>query len=220
MRTSFRPNAILFDFDGTLVNSREAYLEAAKVTFATLRLAMPTSKEVLEIPKRLEQNLALNDIVEGDIAKFLTVYLATYNSITKEKTTPIPHIQGTLARLSSRAKLAITTMRFVSKAQIMQELKQFSLDTYFDNVITALDTRRPKPSPEPLIKAVAPFNVDLADCVVVGDSVIDIRAGKAAGAKTVSVLSGLYSHEELELEKPDLIIEDVTRLPGHVDLAY
>ncbi len=195
-------------------------MEAAKVAFETLRLVVPPSKEVLEIPKRLEQNLALNDIIQGDIAKFLTVYLATYNLITREKTAPIPHVQDTLARLSSRTKLAITTMRFVSKDQIMHELKQFSLDAYFGSVVTALDTSRPKPSPEPLIKAVAPFNVNLGDCMVVGDSVVDVRAGKAVGAKTVSVLSGLYSYEELELEKPDLIIEDVTCLPDHVDLAY
>ena len=59
----------------------------------------------------------------------------------------------------------------------------------------------------------------MCDCVIAGDSVIDIRAGKAAGAKTVAVLSGLYSQKELAEEKPDLILKDITWLPNHVDSA-
>lgn len=53
--------------------------------------------------------------------------------------------------------------------------------------------------------------------MIVGDSVIDIKAGKAAGAKTVAVLSGLFARDELALENPDLILNDVTQLPNHVD---
>jgi phosphoglycolate phosphatase-like HAD superfamily hydrolase len=53
--------------------------------------------------------------------------------------------------------------------------------------------------------------------VVVGDSVVDIRAGKNAGAKTVAVLSGIFSREELEKEKPDLILESVKELPDFIE---
>jgi phosphoglycolate phosphatase-like HAD superfamily hydrolase len=50
--------------------------------------------------------------------------------------------------------------------------------------------------------------------VTVGDSVIDIRAGKKAGAKTAAVLSGIFSLDELERENPDLILENVNKLPA------
>ena len=50
-----------------------------------------------------------------------------------------------------------------------------------------------------------------------GDSVIDVRAGKAAGAKTAAVLSGLYGYDELVKEKPDLILNDVTELPKFIE---
>jgi phosphoglycolate phosphatase-like HAD superfamily hydrolase len=50
----------------------------------------------------------------------------------------------------------------------------------------------------------------------VGDSIVDIQAGKAAGAKTIAVLSGLFTHEELETEKPDLVIENFTALPKYL----
>jgi phosphoglycolate phosphatase len=61
------------------------------------------------------------------------------------------------------------------------------------------------------------LDVQICDCVIVGDSVSDVRAGKAAGARTVTVLSGLFSHEELAKEHPDLILEDVTQLPNHIE---
>jgi phosphoglycolate phosphatase-like HAD superfamily hydrolase len=57
----------------------------------------------------------------------------------------------------------------------------------------------------------------MCECVVVGDSVADIKAGKNAGIKTVAVLSGIFSREELESEKPDLIIENVNKLPDFLE---
>jgi phosphoglycolate phosphatase-like HAD superfamily hydrolase len=80
-------------------------------------------------------------------------------------------------------------------------------------VVTAFDTHRPKPSPETLITCAKRMSIDTCACLVVGDSVADIRAGKAAGAKTVAVLSGIFSCEELENEKPDLILANVNKLP-------
>jgi phosphoglycolate phosphatase-like HAD superfamily hydrolase len=51
----------------------------------------------------------------------------------------------------------------------------------------------------------------------VGDSVADVRAGKNAGAKTIAVLSGIFTREELEKEKPDLIINDINELPSFLE---
>jgi len=214
-----KAQAIIFDLDGTIVDSKEAYLEAARVAFQNLNLRMPEVRTVLEIPKRLEQKLPIDDIVNGNVANFLDAYLKTYYAITREKTKPIPNVQITLSKLAVKAKLAIATMRFTPKSQIVTDLEQFSLAQYFRCIITALDTNNPKPSPEALIKAVRALNANLCECIVVGDSVVDVRAGKAAGAKTVSVLSGLFSHRDLVLEEPDIIIDDVTRLPEQVDFA-
>jgi phosphoglycolate phosphatase len=57
----------------------------------------------------------------------------------------------------------------------------------------------------------------MCDCVIVGDSISDIRAGKAAGTKTIAVLSGIFSFQELAEENPDLIIKDVTELPAFIE---
>ena len=87
---------------------------------------------------------------------------------------------------------------------------------YFSHVVTAMDTAKPKPSPEALIKCIEALDVDMCSCIIAGDSVNDVRAGKAAGAATVAVLSGLYKCKELVKEHPDLILKDVTGLPAYI----
>jgi HAD superfamily hydrolase (TIGR01509 family) len=216
-KTKLTVKGILFDLDGTIVDSRDAYLEAARIAFETMEQKLPEPRISLEIPKRLEQNLPISDIVKGNVANFLEMYLKTYYKITKEKTKPIPNIHVTLDILSKKAKLALITMRFVPKAQVAQELEQFKLAKYFSYIVTALDTHKPKPSPEALIKSVKALDVNICDCAIVGDSVSDVKAGKAAGSMTVAVLSGLFSCEELAREKPDLILKDVTSLPNYLD---
>lgn len=212
-----RVKGVLLDLDGTLVDSKEAYLEAARTAFAAVGKKTVDTKVALEIPRRLEQYRPIDDIVTQDLQKFLETYLKTYYSVTTTKTKPIPHISDTLKKLSEKAKLALVTMRYVPKKAVIEELEKFGLSQYFDYVMTALDTRNPKPSPEGLIKCVKELGVQMCDCVVVGDSVSDIRAGKAAGVKTVAVLSGIFSFEELRKEEPDLILETVNLLPYLVE---
>jgi len=212
-----KAKGIFFDLDGTIVDSREAYYEAARTACQAMGLEPLEAKAALEIPRRLEQKQPINDIVKGDIHKFLDVYLKTYYSITTEKTKPIPNISTTLQTLSRKAKLALITMRSVPKKTITKELQHFGIAKYFTYVVTALDTHKPKPSPEALIKCIKALDVQMCDCIIVGDSVNDIRAGKAAGAKTAAVLSGLFSHKELAKEHPDLILENATKLPKFIE---
>ena len=207
-----KAKAIIFDLDGTIVNSRDTYSEAAKKAFQELGLEPPTTQTTLQIPKRLEQNLPISDLVHSNEAHFLDVYLRTFYEITTVKTKPIPNVHGALEDLQQKAKLAIITMRDFPQAKVAEELQQFGLAKYFTLILTAKDTHKPKPSPEALKKALKVMDVQVCDCLVVGDSVIDITAGKAAGAKTIAVLSGLYTKQELAKIKPDLILRDATEL--------
>jgi HAD superfamily hydrolase (TIGR01509 family) len=213
----WKAKGIFFDLDGTIVDSREAYFEAARIAFQAIGEEPPEMKVALEIPRRLERKQPISNIINGDTREFLDVYLRTYYSITEAKTKPIPNVSTTLKVLSKNAKLVLITMRFVPKEAIIKELERFNIAEYFTYVITALDTHKPKPSPEALIKCVKALDVQMCDCVMVGDSVSDVKAGKAAGAKTVAVLSGLFSCDELAKECPDLILEDVTRLMGFME---
>jgi len=207
---------VFFDLDGTIVDSREAYLEAARTAFQALGKEPLDAKVALEIPRRLERKQPISDLVKGGTGKFLDVYLSAYYSVTAEKTRPFLNVSTALENLSKKAKLALITMRAVPRHAVMAELEHFGIARYFTYIVTALDTSEPKPSPEALIRCVKALDVQICDCVIVGDSISDVRAGKAAGALTVAVLSGLFSREELAEERPDLILKDVTVLPDFV----
>jgi len=210
--------AILFDLDGTIVDSRQAYLEALKTAFTATGQKIVGIDIVTEIPKRLEQNLPINDLLIGiDVQRFLETYLKAYYQTTALNTKPFPNVACTLEKLSERTKLALTTRRHVPRKEVAEQLERFGLAKYFQHIVTAQDTVNPKPSPEALIECSRMLGVKTVECMVVGDSVVDVRAGKNAGAKTVAVLSGIFSREELEREKPDLILENVKKILDFIE---
>ena len=220
LKPKLRAKAIIFDLDGTLVDSRSAYREAAELAFASLKLGNVDPTIVTEIPRRLEQDQPIHDLIVGaDVDRFREVYLRAYYRATAEKTRPFPNVAGTLERLSSDASLAVTTRRNVPEVEVRRELEKFGLAKYFRIIITSQNTLKPKPSPEALIMCAEHLGVRMSDCAVVGDSVIDVRAGKSAGAHTVAVLTGVFTRGELEKEKPDLLLRDVGELPESLELT-
>ena len=212
----FNAKGIFLDLDGTIVDSTSAYIEAARIAFRAVGKTVPKTEVLLELPKRVEQNRSIEDITEGTTDEFLPVYLDAYHSISERETKLLPNVEVTLACLAEKAKLALITMRHVPNEALQKELDTHGIAKYFTHIVTALDTDKPKPSPEALIQCVKALDVDMCECLMAGDSINDLRAGKAAGAKTVAFLSGLYNREELEREKPDLVLSDINELPKYI----
>jgi len=222
-KTRFRVKALLLDLDGTLLDSREALKEAGRAGFVALGLSnVKDDKLAFEVARRLEQDLAIDDLfskfhVSRDVEeRFLPAYLDAYYSAVMVKSKPFPKTGETLQTLSTRLPLALVTLRYVVREQIIDELQHLGWNKFFRVVVTALDVEKPKPSPDALLVAAQRLNVPINECAVVGDSIVDIQAGKAAGAKTVAVLSGLFSRAELEAQKPDLVMNAVTSMPIHI----
>jgi len=208
-----KAKGILIDLDGTIVDSRQAYLEAVKTALSAVGKKTVDISVVTEIPKRIEQNLPINDLLEGvNTRKFLDAYFKAWYQASSQKAKPMPNIDETLNKLAQKAKLALITMRHVPRIDIIKQLERFGVAKYFQIVVTGMDVERQKPSPEGLLKCTEELHVREGECIVVGDSVLDIRLGKGAGAKTVAVLSGIYSLDELKNEKPDMILEDLSKL--------
>lgn len=218
-RRKLKIGALLIDLDGTLVDSTEAYVEAAKSGFAAIRLDYDDAETALEIARRLELNLPINDVFteirvdEAIVDRFLAAYLKAYNAATLTKSKPLPKVFETLRMLSRKLPLALITLRYASKEQVTRELRHLGFVQYFRAIVTALDVKKPKPSPDALLKGAERLDVPIRECAIVGDSIVDIRAGKSARAKTVAVLSGLFTENELERERPDLIIKNINHLP-------
>lgn len=217
-KPKLKVKGIILDLDGTIVDSREAYVEAANAAFAAIGQEKVDIEIATEIPRRLEQNLSINNMIKTVNAnKFLDAYLKSYYKVTAIKTKPIPNVSETLKKLSQKAKLALVTMRHVPREKVIRELENFGLAKYFQLVVTALDTSQPKPSPEALIRCAKQLGIQISECAVVGDSVADVRTGRNLGAKTVAVLSGIFTREELEMEKPNLILKSINELPDFLE---
>jgi HAD superfamily hydrolase (TIGR01509 family) len=212
-----KANGIFLDLDGTLVDSKAAYIEAAKISFHTLGKDAPSAQIMLEIPRRIEQRQSINDLIGDGAEQFMPIYLKAFYAATERHTKLLPNVALTLEGLAEKAKLTLITMRHVPNQVIQKELEYLGISQYFHLIVTALGTSKPKPSPEALIWCVKTLDLKMCECVIVGDSVNDMRAGKAAGSCTVAVLSGIYAREELAKEQPDLMLSDITLLPEYIE---
>jgi phosphoglycolate phosphatase len=213
--------ALLLDLDGTLVDSSEALKEAGKAGFLAIGLPDVHDEKIpFEVARRLEQDLSIDDLFSKfHVAKeveerFLPAYLTAYYTAVTLRSKPFPQAKRTLQTLSKRLPLALITLRYVVREQILDELNHLGLAKLFRAVVTTLDVEKPKPFPDALLVAARKLHVPISECAIVGDSIIDVQAGKAAGAKTIAVLTGLFSRAELEAQKPDLVIDDLTSLPA------
>ena len=91
-------------------------------------------------------------------------------------------------------------------------LEQAGIDKLMEFIITADDVLKKKPAAEPLVLGSAKLGVASGKCAYVGDTRVDVRAGKAAGMKTVGVLTGFDDYDTLSNEKPDAIIDSIAQL--------
>lgn len=91
-------------------------------------------------------------------------------------------------------------------------LQQYGVREHFRAVVGAQTTRRMKPHPEPLLFAAAAMGVKPEDCLMIGDTTIDVRTGVAAGAQTVGVLCGFGTEDELRAAGAQLILRTTSDL--------
>ena len=106
----------------------------------------------------------------------------------------------------------VTSTPAQNMAAKMIPVSKAGLEHLLEVIVTADDVRNKKPSPEPLVQCSEKLGAPLEKCVYVGDTRVDIRAGKAAGMKTVGVLTGFDDFDALKNELPDAIINSIAQL--------
>jgi phosphoglycolate phosphatase len=123
----------------------------------------------------------------------------------------IPGVELMLEHVGARYPLAIVTAR--GHRNTLNYLETNQIGGYFSVVATARTQRRAKPHPSPVLWAASQIGVPPSQCVMIGDTTLDILAGKRAGAQTVGVLSGFGVREDLERSGADVILESCVQLP-------
>jgi phosphoglycolate phosphatase-like HAD superfamily hydrolase len=102
----------------------------------------------------------------------------------------------------------------------MHFLEQFDLAKYFDVIVTGLSARHTKPFPDPIFLAAEKMGVKPMECLMVGDTTVDIRAGKSAGGQTVGVLCGFGEEKELKDMGADLILSNTNQVGDVLNGKY
>ena len=82
----WKAKGIFLDLDGTIIDSTGAYIEAGRIAFQAIGKKTPETKVLLEIPRRIEQRLTIDDLTCGNTKEFMQVYLKAYYSVTEAKT--------------------------------------------------------------------------------------------------------------------------------------
>lgn len=214
----FKIKAVLFDLDGTLIEPRLSFAEAALRTLRLLGLGSSMSvSEVVKLMCRpfsevlsvLAPQVSLNRDVK---LKVLETYAREYGGCLRYVELK-PGAEELLEELRDYGvKTAVVTNRSWLVGYVKPTLRVLGLEGLVDAVVTILDVARCKPAPDPVFEACRRLEVPCYEAVVVGDSPEDLRCGRAAGSKTVAYTGGFNSRELLEAEGPNAVICELREL--------
>jgi HAD superfamily hydrolase (TIGR01549 family) len=220
-REKLKVAAVIFDLDGTLIDSIDIYFSIVEKALERLNLPGVSRSQILAAAESedFKWELVLPQDVLSRKEKIIDEAWAVINEIAPQmfadKLEIIQGVEGIVENLSSsglKIGLVTSTQRKFLETK-MQPLKNGGVDTLFEAIITSDDVEKRKPSPDPLIACALQLDMKPGNCVYIGDTTTDIKAGKAAGMRTIGVLTGFDEYSALENENPDAIIENVQKLP-------
>jgi HAD superfamily hydrolase (TIGR01509 family) len=204
---------IIFDIDGTLANSVEMFYEAALEilhlagappapkdrVYELMRLGAPLEK--LFPPEYPDPAATLKRIVDERMHKWMHRY--------HHETEAIP---GSVELLHSLHTQGVLLGIATSSGRALPFLDRWGVRHLFRGIVGREDVTNHKPHPEPILKCLDHLGLQAHEIMYIGDSPIDIQAGKAAGAYTIGVLTGTSPQHVLHLEDPDHILPSVAEL--------
>jgi HAD superfamily hydrolase (TIGR01509 family) len=209
-----RIKALCFDVDGTLSDTDDVY--AGKVLSFLPRFLFKAPENaarrfVMWAEAPGNALLGLADRFGLDDEMFAVVHwLSLHLKHSDKKFMLVPGVDELLKQLHGRYPMAVVSAR--DERSTMAFLEKFDLVQYFDVIVTGLSAPYTKPYPDPILLAAKMMNVEPEACLMIGDTTVDIRAGRSAGAQTVGVLCGFGEEYELRSIGAHVILEDTTKL--------
>ncbi len=204
---------IVFDWDGTLIDSVARIVLCFQKSFAALELDWPGEEPVARtIGLPLTESYHL--LVPRDRGISQAAWVESYRQIWRSEDFLAPSplfagVQELLEDLAGRYQLCIATGK--SRVGLEREMGHYQLDRFFRETRCANETR-PKPDPEMLMQLLQAYGVEAQQALMVGDSVLDIEMGQRAGMTAVAVTSGGQSEAQLRAAGAAHVLARVTEL--------
>jgi pyrophosphatase PpaX len=203
---------VLFDLDGTLVDSLELILSSYRHTIKVhLGREIPDEEwmRTMGMPLRIQLRY-FTDSPQTLDAMFQT-YVEHNQRNHDRLLRPFPGMREVVAALRDAGyRMGVVTSKIREHA--WRELRAFGMDGYFDGMVSADDVAKPKPDPEPVLIALETLKLAAGETLFVGDSLFDLQAGRAAAVHTAAALWGPFRRERLVEGRPDHWLEDVAAL--------
>lgn len=208
---------LLFDLDGTLVDSRADLANSVNLMLAEIGLEVLPSVRVLNfvgegarlLVERALTAAAGTPPLPSEIDDALKVFQRHYSEHLLDCTRVYPEVEETLARLDYLPKAIVTNKPHEFSVALLEGLGMLS---QFEVVIGGDSLPERKPSPMMLIEAARGCGVEPADCLMVGDTKFDVTAGRAAKMKTCGYIPGFRGRTELAEAGADFLIERFSEL--------
>ena len=204
--------AVIFDWDGTLADTRKAIVISFQKALKEINLEAPTTYIERRIGIGASETFreilaAANRRVDEKVVKQLVERKSKVQIELASEVALFDGAQDLLAALRGKVKVGLASMN--NRSVIMQLLKNNDLADCFDAILTVEAVSFSKPDPEIFLKTAAQLKTSPAKCVVLEDSLFGVKAAKSAQMNCIAVTTGVYSKEELAKEKPDLIVKNL-----------
>ncbi|UGB30314.1 pyrophosphatase PpaX [Metabacillus sp. B2-18] len=203
-------NTLLFDLDGTLINTNELIIESF---LHTLHSYYPNQYKREDVLPFIGPTLydTFNSINAEKVEEMVKVYRKfnheQHDVLVKEYET----VFETVKTLKEKGfKLGIVTTKI--RATVNMGLTLTKLDQFFDVVVTLDDVENAKPHPEPVLKALEQLGSKPEEAIMVGDNHHDVEAGKNAGTKTAGVAWSIKGRDYISSHNPDYLLETMSDL--------
>ncbi len=211
-----RINTILFDFDGTIMNTNELILGSWQHTFKTIR-GEEGDPEVIH--RTFGETLAksMNDFFpEFPVEEAVEIYRNYQTGKFADAISPFPGMIELIKELNrQKYKTAVVTSRL--KPTTMEGLEKYELDKLFNVIVTMEDCTKHKPDPEPALIALEKLDSKPEEALMIGDSKFDIGCANNAGVTSVLVdwAVAIYDKQKEGIFKPNYTIgnaKDILRI--------
>ena len=197
---------ILFDLDGTLIDSTDAILESFHNSFDVHNHSHPRDEDITAlIGYPLDEMYRNLGIAEELVWGFVTTYKEHYRNISTQKTLLLESAEESVKYASEFATLGIVTTKTGLYSKILME--HFGLMDYFEVLIGREHVDNPKPHEEPILKALEQLDTEGKEIWMIGDTKLDLISAKNAGVNSIAVLSGYDDLNTLE-KFTDIIFSD------------
>ncbi|MBI4373263.1 MAG: HAD-IA family hydrolase [Deltaproteobacteria bacterium] len=205
-------NLLIFDLDGTLIDSKRDIANGVHHTLKDLGLPQVSDQVIYGYVGNGVRPLIQKSVGEEKDPRFekaLKIFKSYYLSHFLDNTSPFPGVVDLLKHFQSKKKTV-----FTNKPQYFTDpiLKGLGLTPYFDAVIGSESGFPKKPDPAVINHLLKQFSVPPQEAVFIGDSRVDIETGKNAGILTCGVTYGYRSAEEIYGAKPDFVISELNEL--------